>query len=165
VNALDMRRLAEDSATVYSSVMEQSRITRFGQYVRSHTRFKHVYLAAIVLLHIGYAIFYQVRFWNNFPDGDMNQVPDGTGYLIALVILLYLWFRADARYRKVDPPLILSVLVPLLFPVGVPYYFLRTYSRRRALLHIGLAVAFALACLSVANITGLMAFYYIIVAH
>jgi hypothetical protein len=145
--------------------MEQFRITPFGQYVRSHIRHQHIYLAAILLLQIGYVIFYQVRFWNNFPDGDMDQVPDGTGYWIALVILLYLWCRADAKDRQVALPLIASVLVPLLFPVGVPYYFLRTYSRRRALLHIGLAVAFAAVCLSVARITGQVAFYYIIVAH
>src|SRR4051812_43158081 len=111
--------------------MEQFRIAPFGRYVQSHIRRQHVYLAAILVMQIGYAIFYQVRFWNNFPDGDMNQVPDGTGYWIVLVILLYLWCRADARVRQVNLPLPLSVLVPLLFPVGVPYYFWRTYGRRR----------------------------------
>ena len=137
----------------------------FGGYVRSHISHQHVYLAAILLLQIGYAIYYQVRFWNNFPDGDMDPVPDGTGYWIGLVILLYLWCRADAKVRQVNLSFLLSVLVPLLFPVGGPYYFLRAYSRRRAWLHIGLAILFAIGCVSVATMTGQVAFYYIIVAR
>src|SRR3954452_7262236 len=112
--------------------MEQLRIAIFGRYLRSHIRHQHVYLAAILLLQIGYAIFCQVQFWNTFPDGDMNQVPDGTGYWIAWVIFLYLWCRADAKVRQVGLPLVASVLVPLFFPLGVPYYFLRTYPRRSA---------------------------------
>jgi len=145
--------------------MEHSRLLAFGRYVRSHIRHQQAYLAAILVLHIGYALFYQVRFWNNFPDGDQNQVPDGTGYWIALVFLLFLWCRADARFRQVDLSLLASVLVPLLFPVAVPYYFLRTYSRGRAWLHIGLAILFAVSCVSVAAITGQVAFYYIIIAR
>ena len=145
--------------------MEQLRIATFGRYLRSHIRHQHVYLAAILLLQIGYAIFYQVQFWNTFPDGDMNQVPDGTGYWIAWVIFLYLWCRADAKDRQVGLPLLASVLVPLFFPLGVPYYFLRTYPRRSAWLHIGLALLFAVACVAVGRITARIAFYYIIVAR
>ena len=125
----------------------------------------HIYLISILLLHIGYAVLYQVQFSNNFPDGDMDKVPGPATYWIPLLILLYLWCAADAKDRHVDLPVLRSVLVPLLFPIGVPYYFLRTYARRRALLHIGLAVIFAAACLAVAKVTSMLAFYYIIVAR
>jgi len=95
----------------------------------------------------------------------MNQAPDGTGYWISWVIFVYLWCRADAKDRQVGLPLLASVLVPLLFPLGVPYYFLRTYPRRRAWLHIGMALLFAVACVAVARITAGIAFYYIIVVR
>jgi F0F1-type ATP synthase assembly protein I len=125
----------------------------------------HIYLASILLLHIGYVLLYAVQFWSNVPDGDMDKVPGPATYWIPLLILLYFWCKADAKDRHVNLPLLPSVLVPLLFPIGVPYYFLRTYARRRALLHIGLAVIFAAACLAVAKLTYMLAFYYLIVAR
>ena len=125
----------------------------------------HIYLASILLLHIGYVLLYAVQFWNNVPDADMDKVPGPATYWIPLLILLYFWCKADAKDRHVDLPLLPSVLVPLLFPIGVPYYFLRTYARRRALLHIGLAVIFAAACFAVARLTYMLAFYYLIVAR
>ena len=125
----------------------------------------HIYLASILLLHSGYIVLYEVQFWNNFPDGDMGKVPGPATYWIPLLILLYLWCKADAKDRHVDLPFFPSVLVPLLFPIGVPYYFLRTYARRRVLFHIGLAVIFAVACLAVAKVTYMLAFCYLVGAR
>jgi hypothetical protein len=131
---------------------------------RRAMRRARIYLAGILILHIGYIALHEVRYWNNFPDGDMDKVPGPAAYWVPLLILLYLWCRADAKDRNVDFPLLSSVLVPLFFPIGVPYYFLRTYDLRRAVLHIGLAAIFAAACFAVAKLTFMLAFYYLIAA-
>jgi hypothetical protein len=145
--------------------MAQLRVAGLGRYVGSHIRRAHIYLAAILFLHIGYTAFYEVRFESNFPDGDINRVPGPATYWVPLLIFLYLWCKADAKDRHVDLPFFQSVLVPLLFPVGVPYYFVRTYGHRRGLLRIGLAVIFAAACFAVAKITFMVSFYLLIVAR
>jgi hypothetical protein len=148
-----------------SGTMTQLRVAVLGRYVGSHIRRPHIYLAAILFWHIGYTAFYEVRFENNFPDGDMSKVPGDTTYLVPLLIFLYLWCKTDTKDRHIDLPFLPSVLVPLLFPIGVPYYFVRTYGLRRGLLHIGLAVIFAALCLAVAKITYMVYFYLLIVAH
>ncbi len=125
----------------------------------------HIYLASILLLHVGYITLYEVQFWNNFPDGDWDKVPGPATYWLPLLMLLHLWCKADAKDRHVDLQFFPSVLVALLFPIGVPYYFLRTYPRRLALLHIGLAVMFAAACLAVAKVTYMLVFYHLMVAR
>lgn len=141
------------------------RVAGLGRYVGSHIRRAHIYLASILVLHIGYIVLYAVQFWSNFPDRDMDKVLGPAAYWAPLLILLYLWCKADAKDRHVDLPFFQALLVPLLFPIGVPYYFLRTYPRRRALLHIGVAVIFAAACLAAAKLSYMLAFCFLIVAH
>jgi hypothetical protein len=145
--------------------MMHLRVAGLGRYVGSHIRRAHIYLASILVLHIGYIVLYAVQFWSNLPDEDMDKVPGPVTYWAPLLILLYLWCKADAKDRHVDLPFFHALLVSLLFPIGVPYYFLRTYSRRRALLHIGLAVIFAGACLAAAKLSYMLTFYLLIVAH
>jgi hypothetical protein len=41
-------------------------------------------------------------------------------------VLLFVWCKADAAARGIDPPAASTPLVALLAPVGVPYYFFRS---------------------------------------
>jgi hypothetical protein len=45
---------------------------------------------------------------------------------VACSVLLFVWCKADAAARGIDPPSPSALLVGLLAPVGVPYYFFRS---------------------------------------
>jgi hypothetical protein len=109
-----------------------------------------VFLGGILGLQFGVGAFAVAERWLYFPDGD---VPISAGavnviYWIGIVGLLYGWCRADAKCRQLAIPAIEFLLVPLLFPVGIPYYYLHTYPLRAALLHIGGAAVFVLSCVA-----------------
>ena len=108
------------------------------------------YLTGIIALQVVFAAEIEVRFWLYFPDVDVPgwDVPFGYCYWPAVVGLLYLWCRADAKDRRVALPLSTFVWVPLLFPLGVPYYYFRTYPARSAILHIGLSGIFIAICVT-----------------
>ena len=113
---------------------------------------RHTYLAAILALTIGYAVLHQVRFLQTFPDGDYTRIPDRALYWVPLVILLYFWCKSDAKHQQVDLPILTSLLVPLFFPVGIPYYFFRIHDARGALRRIASAAAFLVGCVIVGGL-------------
>jgi hypothetical protein len=120
------------------------------------------FLAGIVALQFGFAAEAEYEFWHYVPDGDVPEWLRFLGYCYcpAVVGLLYLWCRADAQGRRVRISVITSVLVPLLFPVSIPYYYLRTYPARSAFLHIGLAGAFIALCVAAFWLGHTLAFDY-----
>jgi apolipoprotein N-acyltransferase len=52
----------------------------------------------------------------------------GLGFIFSLPcsIFLFVWCKAHAGARGIDPPTASTPLVALLAPIGVPYYFLRS---------------------------------------
>jgi hypothetical protein len=123
-------------------------------------RRSHVYLALIVLLHVAWAARKQAETWLYWPDGDMSKMLGSGFYLAPLLVLIYMWRRSDSKEREVRLSLVPSVLVPALFPVGIPYYFFRTYSLRPALAHVGLAVLFAAICFAALWLGDRLSFNY-----
>jgi hypothetical protein len=107
-----------------------------------------LFLVGIIAVQFGFAAMDEAQHWLYFPDGDIPtwQQLLGHCYWVAVVGLLYLWCREDAKDRVVTPPFAISILVPVLFPIGVPYYYWPTYPSRSAFLHVGLAVLFLAAC-------------------
>ncbi|MGO4223676.1 hypothetical protein AB4Y64_17715 [Lysobacter sp. TAF61] len=61
------------------------------------------------------------------------------GHALVLAILLFAWCKAHASERGVPAPTGAPLLVALLAPVGLPYYFFRSFTWRRA--SVGLAKA------------------------
>ena len=107
---------------------------------------RHTYLAAILALTIGYTVLHQVRFLQALSNGDFDRIPVRALYWVPLVILLYFWCKSDAKDRQLDLPILTSLLVPLFFPVGIPYYFLRIHDTRAALRRIAFAAFFVVGC-------------------
>ena len=71
--------------------------------------------------------------------------PEATiGAILAFptAILLYLWCKTDARNRGIEVPPGASLLVGMLSPIGVPYYYFRILSVRNALLHLIFAACY-----------------------
>lgn len=61
---------------------------------------------------------------------------------VPLAVLLFMWCKADTAERSIDSPPGATVLVGLLAPLGVPYYFFRALPWQKA------AVATTLALLA-----------------
>ncbi len=122
----------------------------------------HIWLATILLFHAWYGALQQVWFWNYAPDGDGEGLwmVNPFTYWVPLFSLLFLWYRADSKARALQFSLRASLLASILFPIGVPYYFSRTYSRRGALLHTGLLLVFAATCFVVGRLGNTVAFQY-----
>jgi len=122
----------------------------------------HIYLAAIVLLHAVCGALAEAWFWSYVPDGG----PEGLWmvnpliYWTPLFLLLWAWCRADTRARHARFSPGASMLVSILFPIGVPYYFFKTYARREALLHAGLFLVFVGACLGTFWLSRKLTFQY-----
>ena len=110
----------------------------------------HLYLCAIILLHAICTALSQAWFWNYAPDGGPggDWMISPAIYWIPLFCLIFIWCRVDSNQRKVRLPFGGSMLVTLLFPIGVPYYFFRTYSRRLALIRTGQFFVFVAACVA-----------------
>jgi hypothetical protein len=123
-------------------------------------RHAHIYLIAIVLLHVATSALFEAYFWLYVPDGGPggDWMRSGWIYWLPLFGLLYIWCRVDAKDRHVELPFGASTLVAFLFPIGVSYYFFKTYPRRRALIQIALAAAFISACIAASWIGNRVAF-------
>ena len=113
-------------------------------------RWTGFYLGALIALQFGVGAFVEAEQWLYFPDDDVSISAYALSgcYWITIMGLLYGWCRADAKYRHLAIPAVEFVLVALLFPIGVPYYYLNTYPRGAALLHIAGAAAFVLSCVA-----------------
>ena len=59
----------------------------------------------------------------------------------SLAMLLFMWCKADISERNIEGPAGATVLVGLLAPVGVPYYFFRALPRRSATVATSVAIA------------------------
>ena len=51
---------------------------------------------------------------------------------VPLAVLLFMWCKADMEERRIDSPPGATVLVGLLAPLGVPYYFFRALPWQKA---------------------------------
>jgi hypothetical protein len=113
----------------------------------------HLYLGAIVVLHAACAALWHVWFWNSGgPRGDWMISP--VIYWIPLFCLILIWCRVDSNQRNAGLPIVGSMLVALFFPLGVPYYFFRTYSRRLALIRTGQFLLFVATCVAASWLGG-----------
>lgn len=65
---------------------------------------------------------------------------------VVLAFLLFAWCKAHASSRGVKPPTGAAVLSAVVPPIGLPYYFFRSYAWRRALLSLGKALLIFLLC-------------------
>src|SRR5688572_6703991 len=126
---------------------------------------RHIYLAAIVALTVGYVVLHQVRFWQAFPDGDFDRIPDRALYWIPIVILLHFWCKSDAKDRQLDLPILTSLLVPLFFPVGIPYYFFRIQGARGAFRRIASAAVFLVGCVIAGGLAARLTNNYMLTGH
>ncbi len=127
-------------------------------------RHAHVYLVAILLLHIGIAALSEAYFWLYVPDGEglaeAAWMVNPAIYWVPLMAWLYLWCVVDAKDRHVQPPFGAAIVVTLVFPIGVPYYYWRTYPPRAAMVHIGSFTIFVAACVAASRLGGMLAHYY-----
>ncbi len=62
-----------------------------------------------------------------------------------MAILLFVWCKAHAESRSIQPPAGAPLLVGLVAVIGVPYYFFRTMPWRSALWACSKALGFLLA--------------------
>jgi hypothetical protein len=122
----------------------------------------HFYLAAILLLHLSVGILGEAHFWKYMPDGGPggDWMISPAIYWVPLLILIYLWLRADARYRQAVLPPWLSIAAPIVFPIGVPFYYFRTNRVYTAFFRIGLLLLFAGACFATLWLGTKLAFNY-----
>ena len=125
----------------------------------------HIWLVAILAQFCGFGALGQASWWM-YLDGPKAPawLPLATtsvpAFSMCLVGFLYLWCRADAKGRRISLAPGISILVPLLFPIGIPYYYLRTYPTRSAIFHICLAAIFAVACFAAGRLGAELVFRY-----
>ena len=67
-------------------------------------------------------------------------------HAVVLSVLLFAWCKSHAATLGVVPPMGAPLLVGLIAPVGIPYYFFLAFSWRRALLAMGKTLLFAVFC-------------------
>jgi hypothetical protein len=121
-----------------------------------------IYLGAILFLHLVGAILYEAYFWNYVPDGGPGgewMISPAT-YWVPLLTLLILWLRTDAKERNAGIPGWALLVAPVLFPIGIPYYFFSTNPMRTAVLRLGLALLFVGACFGALWMGNRLAFNY-----
>ena len=121
-----------------------------------------LFLAGIIAWQFGFAALSEAQHWLYFPDAS---IPLGLQiiskcYWLGIVGFIYCWCRADAKSRHLVIPVATSLFVPLLFPLGVPYYYLHTYPTRRAFAHIGMFLIFVASCVVVLWAGHMVAFDY-----
>jgi hypothetical protein len=66
----------------------------------------------------------------------------GVVHMLVFAVLCYMWYRADARSRGIPEGGGSAVFVAMLPPIGLPVYFFRTRTFRRALLSIAKTLVF-----------------------
>jgi hypothetical protein len=108
----------------------------------------HFFLIAILLHQFVVAALYEAYVWIYFPGagGRGEWMKSPIIYWVPLLGFLFLWLKADVNERRIGLSPWASITVPVFFPIGVPYYFLRTYPLRAAASRIGLAFVFAAIC-------------------
>jgi hypothetical protein len=94
------------------------------------------------------------------PDAEPNWMVSPTIYWVPLLLLLFMWCVVDAKERRIHRPFGWAMFVSLLFPIGVPTYFARTYSARPAIVRISLATLFVTACIAAMWVGNWFAFNY-----
>ncbi|MGH8445939.1 MAG: hypothetical protein ACREVL_11765 [Solimonas sp.] len=75
---------------------------------------------------------------------------------ITLGILLFAWCKADAKERDVHAPAMAALLVGLIAPIGVPYYFYSTRPRGAATLATVKALGFLLGTTVLGDVAAMM---------
>ena len=89
-----------------------------------------IFLVGILALFFCVGVLGVTEFWlyldEPLPPLWFRLVTSPLVFWTCLVVLLYFWCKADATDRRLALPLSTSMLVPLLFPIGIPYYYLRT---------------------------------------
>lgn len=107
------------------------------------------------MLHAAFGVFGGIEFLGNanlqFLFGVKATI--FVTYVLGLLVFIFLWCRADAKFRKIRIRVRIAALIAVLFPVGVPFYFLRTYALGRAIAHIGLSVVFVASCVAAMSLT------------
>jgi hypothetical protein len=61
----------------------------------------------------------------HLPDASDER---GLSFLLSIIcaVLLFIWCKVHASARGIDPPTAAPLLVGLIAPIGVPYYFFRS---------------------------------------
>jgi hypothetical protein len=81
----------------------------------------------------------------HLPNAGAPLNETGVVQSLAMTLLLFAWCKAHARTHATRPPVGSPLLVALLSPIGLPYYFFRGYGFRKGLALLGLAVLCFLA--------------------
>lgn len=125
-------------------------------------RITHFYLVAILLLHLIVGILGQVYFWNYVPDGGPggDWMTSPAIYWPPLLALICLWLHADAKHRHAMLPAWLLIGAPIVFPIGIPFYYFRSSELPIAFSRLGLFLLFACSCLAALWIGSKLAFNY-----
>src|SRR5690348_2679750 len=107
-------------------------------------RVTHLCLLAIVLIGFVYGVAWEVRFWNYMPDGGPggDWMVSPLLYWPPILILIFVWLREDAKRQAVRIPTWLSLAAPMIFPIGLPYYFFRTSPVRRGFIRLAMFLLF-----------------------
>ena len=113
-----------------------------------------ILLALLLLLHVVYFSRKEAEQWFIWPDGDFARAVGPIWYWAPLLALAWLWCGTNAAYRHVKLSVGGALLAGVLFPIGVPYYFLKTYDKAQAIRQIGWFVAFACACVALGALSG-----------
>jgi hypothetical protein len=81
------------------------------------------------------------------PGQPFNEV--GVAHSLVLAVLLFAWCREDAASRGVNVPNGAPLLVAIISPVGIPYYFFRALPWRKAIRACLLALGFVAVAVAV----------------
>ena len=68
------------------------------------------------------------------------------GHALVLAVLLFAWCKAHASTQGISPSFGAPILVALLAPVGLVYYFFRAFPWRSALASMGKSLLVFLVC-------------------
>ena len=79
----------------------------------------------------------------------------GLSFILSLAcsVLLFVWCKAHAASRGIDPPTASALLVGLMAPVGVPYYFFRSMAWPAASWATVKSICYLIGILSLATCT------------
>jgi hypothetical protein len=74
-------------------------------------------------------------------------------HTLVLSVLLFAWCKTHASVRGMSPPPGAPLLVALIAPIGLPYYFFRAFQWRIALAALGKSVLVMILSLSLYFVT------------
>ena len=81
----------------------------------------------------------------HLPNAGAPINETGVVQSLAMTLLLFAWCKAHAAAHTKRPPVAAPLLVAVLSPVGLPYYFFRGYGFKKGLGLLGLAILCFLA--------------------